>query len=231
MNKIPTELAGTTDVTGVRAPLVTIVIVNYNYSEFLRQCIQSVDQQDYPNLQCIVVECASTDDSLSVIEETISLAKRPFFQLLRRDVNNGHLINALSAVENIKGAFVTFLDADDFLFPDFVSTHVKAHLNSLNSAALSVTDQIQIDAAGQVLAGTCHWHQKWRASEPGTVWTWNAIGKSPGAWKLAPDANEFTKGFILNHVISDRLPDGTSNSDPITGQAGWYDVRVRISPA
>src|SRR6185503_12311459 len=69
------------------------------------------------------------------------------------------------------------------------------------------------------------------AVEPGTVWTWNAIGKSPGAWKLAPDANEFTKGFILNHVMSDRLPDGVSNSDPLTGQAGWYDVRVRISPA
>jgi sulfite dehydrogenase (quinone) subunit SoeA len=68
------------------------------------------------------------------------------------------------------------------------------------------------------------------AVEPGTVWTWNAIGKSPGAWKLAPDANEFTRGFILNQVISDRLTDGTSNSDPITGQAGWYDVRVRISP-
>jgi anaerobic selenocysteine-containing dehydrogenase len=69
------------------------------------------------------------------------------------------------------------------------------------------------------------------AVESGTVWTWNAIGKSPGAWALAPDANEFTRGFILNHVISDTLPGGTSNSDPITGQAGWYDVRVRISPA
>ena len=69
------------------------------------------------------------------------------------------------------------------------------------------------------------------AVEPGTVWTWNAIGKAQGAWKLAADANEFSPGFILNHVISDRLPDGTSNSDPVTGQAGWYDVRVRISPA
>jgi len=68
------------------------------------------------------------------------------------------------------------------------------------------------------------------AVEPGTVWTWNAIGKSPGAWALAPDANEFTKGFILNHLISDTLPGDTSNSDPVTGQAGWYDVRVRIYP-
>ena len=74
------------------------------------------------------------------------------------------------------------------------------------------------------------------AVEPGTVWTWNAIGKAPGAWHLAPDANEARKGFILNHLISEELPGGNgrgpvSNADPITGQAGWYDVRVRIDPA
>jgi anaerobic selenocysteine-containing dehydrogenase len=69
------------------------------------------------------------------------------------------------------------------------------------------------------------------AVEPGTVWTWNAIGKAPGAWTLAPDANEARLGFLLNHLISEELPapDGPiSNSDPVTGQAGWYDVRVRI---
>ncbi|HHO69782.1 MAG TPA: formate dehydrogenase, partial [Gammaproteobacteria bacterium] len=74
------------------------------------------------------------------------------------------------------------------------------------------------------------------AVEPGTVWTWNAIGKAPGAWGLDPDANEATQGFLLNHVISEELPPGPdgdhlSNSDPVTGQAGWYDVRVRIRPA
>jgi anaerobic selenocysteine-containing dehydrogenase len=73
------------------------------------------------------------------------------------------------------------------------------------------------------------------AVEPGTVWTWNAIGKAPGAWNLAPDANESRRGFLLNHVISEELPAAQggmqSNSDPVTGQAGWYDVRVRIRKA
>jgi hypothetical protein len=71
--------------------------------------------------------------------------------------------------------------------------------------------------------------------EPGTVWTWNAIGKAPGAWHLAADANESQRGFLLNHLIADELPGAggarVSNSDPITGQAGWYDVRVRIYKA
>lgn len=72
------------------------------------------------------------------------------------------------------------------------------------------------------------------AVDPGTVWTWNAIGKAESAWALSNDADESKKGFLLNHLISEELPLGkfkVSNSDPITGQAGWYDVRVRLAPA
>jgi anaerobic selenocysteine-containing dehydrogenase len=72
------------------------------------------------------------------------------------------------------------------------------------------------------------------AVEPGTVWTWNAIGKAAGAWGLDRDANEAQQGFLLNHLIKEELPAAgghVSNSDPVTGQAGWYDVRVRIYPA
>jgi anaerobic selenocysteine-containing dehydrogenase len=63
-----------------------------------------------------------------------------------------------------------------------------------------------------------------------TVWTWNAIGKRKGAWNLALDAPEATRGFLLNHLISERLPDGSplANADPVTGQAAWYDLKVRI---
>ena len=75
-----------------------------------------------------------------------------------------------------------------------------------------------------------------RGLNPKTVWTWNAIGKRKGAWQLASDAPETTKGFLLNHLIKELLPargDGLrwANSDPITGQAAWYDLRVRITRA
>ena len=74
------------------------------------------------------------------------------------------------------------------------------------------------------------------AVEPGTVWTWNAIGKASGAWNLDDNANESKKGFLLNHLISEELPanecgEHISNSDPVSGQAGWYDVRVRVYKA
>ncbi len=74
------------------------------------------------------------------------------------------------------------------------------------------------------------------AVEPGTVWTWNAIGKASGSWGLDPKANESQKGFLLNHLISEEIPSPVeayhySNSDPVTGQAAWYDLRVRVYKA
>ena len=69
-----------------------------------------------------------------------------------------------------------------------------------------------------------------------TVWTWNAIGKRKGAWALDPNAPEATKGFLLNHLIHELQPargDGLrwSNSDPVTGQAAWFDLKVRLEKA
>ncbi len=83
--------------------------------------------------------------------------------------------------------------------------------------------------AGEIVVPVAHM----AALNENTVWTWNAIGKRKGAWALDNDAPETTKGFLLNHLIHELLPekgDGMrySNSDPITGQAAWFDLRVKI---
>lgn len=69
-----------------------------------------------------------------------------------------------------------------------------------------------------------------------TVWTWNAIAKRKGAWNLSKEAPEATHAVLFNHLIPEFLPaDGDaarlSNSDPITGQAAWFDLRVRVRKA
>jgi anaerobic selenocysteine-containing dehydrogenase len=71
---------------------------------------------------------------------------------------------------------------------------------------------------------------------PDTCWTWNAVGKRAGAWNLAPHAPEATRAFLLNHLIDELLPEREggyryANADPVTGQAAWYDLRVRIERA
>lgn len=82
--------------------------------------------------------------------------------------------------------------------------------------------------AGTIVVPVAHM----AALNENTIWTWNAIGKRKGAWALDEDAPEATTGFLLNHLISELLPDRNgmrlSNSDPVTGQAAWFDQRVRV---
>jgi anaerobic selenocysteine-containing dehydrogenase len=136
----------------------------------------------------------------------------------------------------------------------------NAWLRQIHSHNYLQVNPLTAQAAGIADGGWCWVESQWgkvrcmirysEAVEPGTVWTWNAIGKADGAWQLASGADEARKGFLLNHLISEELPlhgdafddrkagaggatgaRTISNSDPVTGQAGWYDVRVRIRPA
>jgi len=116
-----------------------------------------------------------------------------------------------------------------------IHAHNYLHVNpkTARAAGFDDGDWIWVESQWGKVRCMCRFSE---AVEPGTVWTWNAIGKAKGAWNLTEDANESQQGFLLNHLISEELPehdagDHVSNSDPITGQAGWYDVQVRVYKA
>jgi len=71
---------------------------------------------------------------------------------------------------------------------------------------------------------------------PDTVWTWNAIGKRSGAWNLSPESPGIHPGLLAQpsdygNAGRRRNGDSSANADPITGQAAWYDLRVRVEKA
>jgi sulfite dehydrogenase (quinone) subunit SoeA len=105
----------------------------------------------------------------------------------------------------------------------------------------AVADSVDVNDDDWVWAESRHCRIKAQVKvmagvNPHTVWTWNAIGKRAGAWALDPEAREATHGFLLNHLIDDLLPEQQAgyrytNSDPVTGQAAWYDLKVRLTKA
>ena len=114
--------------------------------------------------------------------------------------------------------------------------HGENHLfvNPVTAAAQQIDDGAWIYVESPW--GRCVAARATARRSAGTVWTWNAIGKAAGAWNLGPQAGESQRGFLLNHVITDELPDGARRCADVElrsdhGQAGWYDVQVRIYPA
>ena len=96
------------------APLVSIVIDNYNYGRFLRESIESALNQTYDHIEVIVVDDGSTDDSREIIT---SYADR-IIPVLKENGGHGSAFNAGVAASS--GDFLCLLDSDDFFYPDKV---------------------------------------------------------------------------------------------------------------
>ncbi len=101
-------------------PLVSIIINNYNYSEFISEAIDSALSQTYPNTEVIVVDDGSTDNSTEIIASYGS-------QIIPLLKHNGGQASALNAGFRVStGQIIIFLDADDYLFSHTVEQVVAA---------------------------------------------------------------------------------------------------------
>jgi anaerobic selenocysteine-containing dehydrogenase len=112
-----------------------------------------------------------------------------------------------------------------------IATRNFLYLHPDTGARFGIADEDWVEVSSH--HGTITVQAKFAGNvQPDTVWTWNAIGKRKGAWKLAKNAPEGEQGFLLNHLISDSTPRGDyANADPVTGQAAWFDLRVSIRKA
>jgi glycosyltransferase involved in cell wall biosynthesis len=132
-------------------PLVSLIVVNRNYEAFVGDTIQSIRAQDYPSFECFIIDNASTDNSLAVIERHVD--GDPRFIVERLSDNRGQLQAALLVFPRLRGEFVVSVDADDFLFPNFLSSHLQVHLALSTSVGFSSSDIVEVDAERMVLTG------------------------------------------------------------------------------
>ena len=104
----------------VAAPLVSIVVDNYNYARFLPRSVGSALAQTYPHVEVVVVDDASTDGSQEIIQ-AFGQRVTPVLKV----VNAGHGAAFNSGFAASRGEIVIFLDADDYLYPQAVEIVVR----------------------------------------------------------------------------------------------------------
>lgn len=135
-------------------PLVSVIVVAYNYGRFLKACLSSIASQTYTKLECVVVDDCSSDDTFEVASGMAEAFDERRYTVVRNRTNMGQMAAQSTGLTHSQGAFVVFVDADDVLAPTFLERHLFAQLNSEFSAALSVSDQITIDGNGVVHSGS-----------------------------------------------------------------------------
>lgn len=103
---------------------VSIVVPVYNHAQYLERCLRSALEQDWLNLEVVVVDDASTDPKVSTILD--SLASEPRMTIVRHSTNRGIGEAQNSALEASSGQIIAFLDCDDYLAENAISRCMQA---------------------------------------------------------------------------------------------------------
>ena len=122
-------------------PKVSIIIPFYKVEDFIEDCIKSVLKQDYPNLEIIFVDDQSPDQSRKIVEQYAAVDDR--ISLVIHEKNQGLGPARNTGVEHANGAYLFFLDSDDYLStPTAISTLVKQAKSSGCQVVIGSCDRI-----------------------------------------------------------------------------------------
>lgn len=132
----------------LKLPLVSFIITSYNYEKFITKTLESIINQTYENIELIIVDDCSQDNSVETIEHFINCNQDKRITLITHDSNKGQLASMITGLKAANGTFVCFIDSDDIILPDYTKAHLKVHM--VTSVAITSSIIAEIDENDEI---------------------------------------------------------------------------------
>ena len=130
----------------MESPLISIITPCYNAEKFIRETIESVIAQTYPNWEMIIVDDCSRDNSAQIINEYLSKDSR--IRYFKTDKPSGSpTLPRNLGIQNAKGRYIAFLDADDIYCPNKLENQIKCFSNNNIGIVFSNYEKIKYDGS------------------------------------------------------------------------------------
>ncbi len=150
-------------------PLVSAIVLNYNHARFVIDCLDTVKAQDYPNLEIIVNDDASKDDSVALIEAWLAKTNIPH-QFIKNKTNQGVCRSLNNTLKIARGKYVSGIAADDVWLPGKLRTQVEMLEKLPDRVGVVYSDALQMDENGKLLPGKfIETHRKFDAMPTGNI--------------------------------------------------------------
>jgi len=167
--------------------LVSIIIPCYNKDKYIERCLCSVEMQNYNNIECIIIDDCSNDNSLQIIESYISNYKGNItFYLIRHKENTGPgpSIAKNNAINISTGKYLFFLDADDEITDNCIFSLVELAekypgVDMIQGGILQKKDKYEVffqkDKKPEILYGNDEIRKLYNIHGSIPVTTWNKL--------------------------------------------------------
>lgn len=133
----------------VSGKTVSIIIPVYNCEKYVKKCLESVLRQTYKNIEMIVIDDGSTDQSLDIINRSVQ--GKANVKVIHQE-NQGLSATRNKGLENATGDYIAFLDGDDYLGESYIEDLIFAAEN--NNSDLVICGYQKVDSEGALLSKT-----------------------------------------------------------------------------
>jgi len=216
-------------------PQVDVVVTLHNYRRFVRQCLESVARQSYPNWRCIVVDDGSTDLSFAEGRALVE-SFGPRFSYERHPTAQGQLRAIATGMSLASSPFIALLDADDYLDHQALDHHVAWHLNSVDPVALTSGGLVVVDTEGRQVASALDngiWKNHVEAFrlrsdkayvrpevsiEHGAAMLLDPDRTAPGDWFWNPTSTMVLRRSVMELIMPEKAEIGLYAGDAYLGQ-------------
>lgn len=113
----------------LKLPLISFIVTSFNYEDYVVKTLESIKNQTYENIEIIVVDDKSTDNSVEKIKEFAQNNKHLPLKLIEHTENKGQMAAMQTGLLYTNGQFVCFIDSDDVLIKDYAKTLIRVHMS------------------------------------------------------------------------------------------------------
>jgi len=130
-------------------PKLSFIVISHNFERYILQCLESIVNQTYRNIEIIIVDDCSEDKTSEIIENFIKNQNNSIkIKFIKNEKNSGQLNSFLTGLEQAEGQFVAQIDGDDVLFREYAAMHIETHMQT--PVALTTCQQIEIDGENNI---------------------------------------------------------------------------------